>query len=500
MDQKPKIIDISLFFKLFFENTITSITILDADFNVITHNKNSDISNQNIITIDWWNTSLQEKNKLIKHLDICKSLRKETSFEAIHYINNEKRYFKTIISPIILDNKLYSIKIEELDITDIKKTLIERDDLLQQLTQSQRLESVGILSGGIAHDFNNILHIILNNLHLLNNNDINDKDKLVNIENIINKGKYLIKQLLFFSRNVKTDKKIINVNDEIHNVILMMNRLIPKDVKFNLDLQSDLYNVIFDKGQLEQIFINLINNSLDALKEDGQITIKTRNIHIKNKFFFDVYENKEYICIYFIDNGTGIDKSILHKIFDPFFTTKPIDKGTGLGLASTYGIVKEHNGKISCYSIKDKITMFKLYLPITKDDITKTKDNEVIRKKNLIKKILLVDDEEDISTSVKELLEINDYNVMVANDGLSSIELMKEHNDISLVILDLNMPYMSGEQTLIELRKINPDINVIISTGYLTTDINNRYDVDIILKPYDIQELIKKIEGINNGN
>ncbi|MDL1967794.1 MAG: response regulator [Deltaproteobacteria bacterium] len=389
------------------------------------------------------------------------------------------------------------------EILCVGNDVTERKHLERQLFQAMKMESIGTLAGGIAHDFNNLLMGILGNSSLmLMNTDPADPNynRLKNIEKQVESGSNLTAQLLGYARKGKYELKPINLNQLVKDTSELFGRT-RKDISIYLELSPDLFAVEADQGQIEQFLWNLYVNAFDAMPEGGDFILKTFNTDHKNmKGRLYVLRSDKYVMLTITDTGIGMDSDILERIFDPFFTTKEMGRGTGLGLASAYGIINGHDGFIDVESRKGEGTTFSIYLPASEKKITKVA--------NITEKLLrgtgtvfFVDDEEIILDMERDLLEAKGCRVLTARDGQGAIELYKKNqDDIDIVILDMIMPNMSGGEVYDRMKEINPDIKVLLSSGYSidgqATDILNRGCNGFIQKPFTISELSAAIRQI----
>jgi len=390
-----------------------------------------------------------------------------------------------------------------LEILCVGNDITERKLLEWQLLQALKMESVGTLAGGVAHDFNNLLMGILGNASLmLMNTDPADPNynRLKSIEKQVESGSKLTSQLLGYARKGKYKLNPIILNQLVKDTSEIFGRT-RKDISIYLDLLPDLFAVEADKGQIEQVLWNLYVNAADAMPNGGDFILKTFNTDHKNrKGRLYVPKPGKYVVIAVTDTGMGMDKKIQQRIFDPFFTTKDMGRGTGLGLASAYGIIKGHDGYIDVESRKGEGTTFSVYLPASEKKIAKAAK---ITKKLLkgTETVLLVDDEEIVLDIGRDLLEAMGCRVIIARDGREAIELYQKNQDnIDIVILDMIMPNISGSHTYDRMKEINPDIKVLLSSGYSidgqATDILNRGCSGFIQKPFTINELSAAIRQI----
>jgi signal transduction histidine kinase/ActR/RegA family two-component response regulator len=376
-----------------------------------------------------------------------------------------------------------------------------------RLFQAQKMESIGTLAGGIAHDFNNLLmgiqgHASLALLHMDPQNA--NFEHLKTIETLVTSGADLTKQLLGFARGGKYEVKTVDLNLLIQKTSETIGRT-KKEIKIHRNFQNDLWPVDVDHGQIEQVLLNLYVNAWQAMPGGGNLYLETKNVFVEESHFKPyVTMNGHYVKISVTDTGVGMDEKTKERIFEPFFTTKEMGRGTGLGLASVYGIIKNHNGFINVYSEKGQGTTFNIYLPASPKKDTHDKDKDVDGD-NVISKgtetILLVDDEAMILTVGSEILKTLGYTILTAQDGSSAIDLYKNSKEnIDLVILDMVMPEMSGGEIFDELKKINPLVKVLLSSGYSlngqASRIIKRGCVGFIQKPFTIRDIASQLREI----
>jgi PAS domain S-box-containing protein len=376
-----------------------------------------------------------------------------------------------------------------------------------RLFQAQKMESIGTLAGGIAHDFNNLLmgiqgHASLALLHMDPQNA--NFEHLKTIETLVMSGADLTKQLLGFARGGKYEVKTVDLNLLIQKTSETIGRT-KKEIKIHRNFQNDLWPIDVDHGQIEQVLLNLYVNAWQAMPGGGNLYLETKNIFVEeNRFKPYITMNGHYVKISVTDTGGGMDEKTKERIFEPFFTTKEMGRGTGLGLASVYGIIKNHNGFINVYSEKGQGTTFNIYLPASPKKDTHDKDKDVDGD-NVISKgaetILLVDDESMILTVGSELLKTLGYTILTAQDGSSAIDLYKNSKEnIDLVILDMVMPEMGGGEVFDELKKINPQVKVLLSSGYSlngqASRIIKRGCVGFLQKPFTLRDIASQLRKI----
>ncbi|MDH3838200.1 MAG: PAS domain S-box protein, partial [Desulfobacteraceae bacterium] len=380
------------------------------------------------------------------------------------------------------------------------RDISEQKELVIQLQQAQKMEAVGTLAGGIAHDFNNLLMGIQGCTSLLSF-DIDSNhpnfEYLNRIEDYIKNAANLTKQLLGFARRGKYEIKPTDMNEIINKSSDMFGRT-KKEIVIHKKSQADIWAVEVDPSQIEQVILNLYVNAWQAMAGTGELYLQTENVILDDN---DVkpygVKSGRYVKISVTDTGAGIDETIQHRIFDPFFTTKEMSRGTGLGLASAYGIIKSHGGFINVYSREGDGTTFNIFLPASEKKILK----ETMLQKEIIKgteTVLLVDDEEMIIDVGRDVLEKLGYEVLIAKSGKEAIEIYRmNQKKIDMVILDMVMPEMGGGDTYDKLRDVNPNIKVLLSSGYSidgqASKILSRGCDGFIQKPFDIKTLSLEI-------
>jgi two-component system cell cycle sensor histidine kinase/response regulator CckA len=372
-----------------------------------------------------------------------------------------------------------------------------------QLLQARKMEAIGTLAGGIAHDFNNLLMGIQGNTSLMLLDVATGHphyQNLKSIEKMVQHGSGLTKQLLGVARGGKYEVKTTDLNQLIEAGADLFGRT-RKEISIHRRLQENLWPVEVDGGQIEQVLLNLYVNAWHAMPEGGELYIETKNLILdQEKMTPYGLKSGRFVRVSVTDTGIGMDETTLKRVFDPFFTTKEMGRGTGLGLASAYGIIRNHNGIINVYSEKGEGTTFNIYLPASDKQIQeKTVSVEAILKGT--ETILFVDDEEAILQIGKQILERLGYHVVEATSGPEAIEILqKDRERFHLVILDMIMPGMSGGETYDHLRKIDPNVKVLLSSGYSINGqakkILERGCKGFIQKPYNLRDLSKRVRQI----
>jgi len=400
------------------------------------------------------------------------------------------------------------------------RDITERKLLQAQLEHAERMEALGVLSGGIAHDFNNLLMGIQGNISLILLDIQLDNPRfkrLKNIEEYIKSGATLTNQLLHFARGGRYDIKPADINELINKSSEMFWRT-KKEIFIKRKLENNIRSIEIDNNQIEQVLINLYVNAWYAMPEGGELLIETENTKLNHEDAASYgIEPGDFVKISVRDNGVGIDEETQKRIFEPFFSTREMGRGSGLGLASAYGIIKNHNGIIRVSSTKGRGTTFSIYLPASEKEIPK----EVFIEENMIIKgsetVLLIDDEEMILDVGKAMLEEMGYRVLTANNGRKAAEIMtrlnspenradldiSNHSFLELVILDMIMPDMNGGETYDILKSIDPEIKVLISSGYspegLAGHLLERGCNGFIQKPFNMHELSSKLREVLDG-
>ena len=379
----------------------------------------------------------------------------------------------------------------------------EKKQFQEQILRAQKLEGIGVLAGGIAHNFNNILMGIQGRVSLM----LMDKDyskpyfkHLKGIEKNVESAADLTKQLLGFARGGKYEVKLTDLNKLVERSVSMFGQT-KKEISIQYNVQPGLWAVETDQNQIEQVLLNLFVNACQAMPEGGELSIQTQNVMLDESYTnLQNLKPGRYVKISVTDNGVGMDEITRQRVFDPFFTTKEIGRGTGLGLASAYGIVKNHGGIITVYSEKGHGSTFNIYLPASEKHVSEEKKTSE-KISTGTGNILLVDDEDMILEVNKSMLEALGYKVLDVNSGEKAVKIyQKEKNNIDIVILDMIMPEMSGGKTFDRLKEINPDIKVILSSGYSLSgqaqEILDRGCSGFIQKPFNLNGLSRKIKEI----
>ncbi|MDX2497193.1 MAG: PAS domain S-box protein [Desulfobacterales bacterium] len=387
----------------------------------------------------------------------------------------------------------------------ILRDISEKKRLESQLQYIERMEAIGTLAGGIAHDFNNLMMGMLGNISLILY-DIGSEspyyEKLKNIEKLIQSGSKLTSQLLGYARKGKYEVRPINLNQLVEESSETFGRT-RKEIVIHREFAEDLSSVMADEAQIQQILMNLFINAADAMPGGGDLFLKTLNVtheDIGDKPYKP--RSGDYILLKVSDTGTGMGQKVMDRIFEPFFTTKDLGRGSGLGLASVYGIIKGHGGYIDVESEKGRGAIFSIYLPASEKSIQKTLEiPERIMEGN--ENILLVDDEALVINVGVQLLKKLGYTALEAQSGREAIKIFMEGNHaIDMVILDMVMPDMSGGEVYDRIKRIDSNVKVLLSSGYSidgqAAEILKRGCEGFIQKPYSMEDFSKKIREVLN--
>lgn len=391
------------------------------------------------------------------------------------------------------------------DITERKRAEEEKDKLESQLQQSQKMESVGRLAGGVAHDFNNMLTVILGHAELalmkMAQSDPLVAD-LMEIRNAAERSANLTRQLLAFARKQTIAPKVLDLNETVSEMLKMLQRLIGEDIHLTWQPADNLWPVKLDPAQIDQILANLCVNARDAITDVGKITIETENRTFDSDYcatHLDFLPG-DYVRLAVSDTGCGMDKETVAHIFEPFFTTKELGRGTGLGLATVYGIVKQNNGFINVYSEPGLGTTFTIYLSRYVGEAVRTAVSEIVAEPTLggQETILLVEDEAAILKMTSTMLKNLGYTVLAANGPGEAARLAQAQSGrIELLMTDIVMPEMNGLELAKYLQTLNPNLHCLFMSGYTANIIAHHgvldEGVNFIQKPFSIADLATKV-------
>lgn len=383
----------------------------------------------------------------------------------------------------------------------------ERKKMAQQLLQAQKMESIGRLAGGVAHDFNNMLSIILGNTEILLD-DMNPLNPAANnlreIQKAAERSTNLTRQLLAFARKQTISPKTLDLNKTVEGMLKMLRRLIGENIDLTWLPKMGLWMIKFDPSQIDQILVNLCVNSRDSIKDVGKITIETDNVSFDNEYCreHDGFKPGDYAMIAVSDNGCGMDKKTLENLFEPFFTTKKVGEGTGLGLATVYGIVKQNNGFINVYSEPEKGTSFRIFLSKhTESDLPVPSQESKTDHAKGSETILLVEDEEAILKMTTLLLERLGYTVLGASNPDDALNAGTSYpGKIDLLLTDVVMPGMNGKDLAEKISQLFSDLKYLFMSGYTANAIAHHGVLDegvsFIQKPFSSHDLAKKVRAV----
>jgi len=494
-----------------FDSITDMITLHDKDFNIVRYNK---------AAAQWLrlsNSAPPEQLKCYRYYH-GSSAPPEACPSCLCLLTGEQAVFETFephldkfieiraIPRFDSSNNLMGLIHVVRDISERKRAEEERAKLELQLVQAQKMEAVGTLAGGIAHDFNNLLQVVLGYSELLlAEKDAADPDygDLQKILQAGQSGAELVQRLLMFSRKVEPKFIPINLNRQIMLVAKLLRRTIPKMIDIQMDLSRDIRDINADRSQIEQVVVNLAVNARDAIPDGGKIVIGTKNITLDEEYCNSHVGPGpgEYVLLTVSDTGHGMDKATMEHIFEPFFTTKELGRGTGLGLAMVYGITQQHGGFVRCYSEVGLGATFSVYFPAIEAETGAEIPRDEETPAGGVETILLVDDEDFVREFGARILTRVGYTVLSASNGNEALDLVKSNGkEISLVILDLIMPGMGGKDCLKELVGIDPDLPVLIASGY-SVDLEMRETLDanakgFVGKPFGVKELLRQVRKV----
>ena len=429
--------------------------------------------------------------------------------EVITDASGNVRWLQTIKRPMVaVDGSVTQMLGVATDITQRKRAEEALRDSEGMLRQAQKMESIGTLAGGIAHDFNNLMTAVTGYSELVLRRMPADeplRSKVEEIKNAGDRAASLTRQLLAFGRKQMLKPVVLNLNTVITGIGKMLPRLIGEDIELRFNLKASLGQVNADPGQIEQVLMNLVVNARDAMPSGGLLTVKTENVEFADRFGHHrmIVEPGSYVVLSVTDNGIGMDAETQSHIFEPFFTTKEMGKGTGLGLATVYGIVKQSGGSIWVYSEPGEGTTFRIYLPRV-DEMTTTMEVESAAQRLLGRgdeTILLVEDEDIVRALAKEILLEYGYTVLTASNGREGLKVSREFTErIDLIVTDVVMPQMSGHELAENIRAARPEMPVLYMSGF-TDDAVVRHGVSaqemcFIQKPFSPESLAIKVREV----
>ncbi len=444
-----------------------------------------------------------------KIMDILRAKGMVTNFET-NFVAKDGTVFPGLLSAIVLTvDGAPSILSITRDIRDLRRAEGEREILEAQLRQAQKMEALGTLAGGIAHDFNNILGAVIGFAEMALDAAQSGQDNAQDLREILKAGqraKSLVRQILSMSRRAEPRLKALDLNQEVRHAVGLLRRTIPKMISIETHLSESLPLVQADPTQLEQVILNLASNAQDAMPEGGKMIVETHQVALEQQYCDRHHEVQpgSYALLVLTDTGEGMDQKTREHIFEPFFTTKEVGKGTGLGLSSVYGIVKNHGGSIYCYSEPGLGTTFKIYLPLTKEQVAEPLAEEGHNGEDALaghETILLVDDEEALRQFGARILEGKGYKILTASSGESALEIYQDPGrGVDLVVMDLGMPGMGGKKALKAILEFNPRAKVIIVSGYSANgqieELLGSGAAGFVAKPFRRVELLSTVRSV----
>lgn len=444
-----------------------------------------------------------ERDEYGKHIsDFNAPGHQETEFR-IATKNGSEKWLSHVCGPILIENKFLGRRITNRDITDRKR-------LEEQLAQSQKMESLGLLSGGVAHDFSNLLTAISGYCFLLEaelgNADDKAKRYLSNMLNAFNRAQGLASNLLVFSRKQIVKPHKINLDEVVRNISKLLQRVIGEDIELKTRCSKDEFAVFADPHQLEQIMMNLATNARDAMPSGGTLTIKTTPMAIESgASAYGISKPGRYMILTVSDTGIGMDKEEIARIFEPFYTTKAQGKGTGLGLSMVHGMANENGWFIDVESSKGVGTAFRLIMPSFDEiDVVQDQDadiSEPVADLRGDEVILVAEDEQSVREFLNDALTSYGYEIMMAVDGEDAVKKYIDNRErIDMVVLDVIMPKMGGRQAYDRLKELDPDVKVLFMTGYAPERAMSKgitgEGLELMHKPLNITALLRKIRQI----
>ncbi|HUV06605.1 MAG TPA: response regulator [Spirochaetia bacterium] len=489
-------------FEVVLESMAEGIMEITSDFRIVYANRvavnMSGLPEERLLSSSILDLFEEEQRDRVRNILESRSLLQSTIPDSELFVLNERQIEVRVTS---IEEGQQTAIVVLVDVTEKKRFEL-------QLEEARKLESIGTLAAGVAHDFNNLLMGIQGNasMILLDLNPTHPHHgRLITIQHQIERAKHLISQLLGYARKGKYQVTYFQLNDLIRESAETFGRT-RKEMQTRLEPDPGLHKIEADLGQIEQVLLNLFVNAADAMPGGGDLLVRTQNVQAK-EIVSKLYNPKPgaYIMIEITDHGIGMDKETQKRIFDPFFSTKEMGRGTGLGLASVYGTVKGHGGYIEVESKRNKGTTFRIYFPVTHPRRTETPEPpppQCAKPSTApANTILLVDDEEIIRTVGRNLLEAIGYRVLSASGGAEALEIYKKNREsIILVVLDVVMPRMSGGAVYDRLKTLDPEIRVLLASGYSiegeVSDILSRGAKGFIQKPFTLDSLRRSIDSI----
>jgi PAS domain S-box-containing protein len=403
----------------------------------------------------------------------------------IELYDGRKKVVRLTATPLMENGRIAGVIESIQDITEQKAAEKKSRNLQTQLVQAQKMESVGRLAGGVAHDFNNILSVIIGYSELglatvAKGHPLSEKLQI--IEDAAQKAAALVRQLLAFSRKQVLEMTVLNVNEVVSNMMKMLSRVIGEDIQLEMSSLRSTRTIFGDQSQLVQVLMNLAVNARDAMPSGGKLVIETDDIDLDEDYsrIYTYVQPGAYVMLSVTDTGVGMSKEVVKNIFEPFFTTKGPEAGTGLGLSTVYGTIKQHGGHIHVYSEPDQGTTFKMYLPATNKKKAEEKTTHAWRARRGNETILIVEDEQVLRLLITDILRPMGYQIFTAENGREALEVFKTiEGKIDVLLTDIMMPEMDGRELARRITQMSPETNVIFMSGYTQS---------IIMQPDSVRE------------
>lgn len=445
-----------------------------------------------------FHTEEQYKNDVVACLKKVRT--QKGCYAEVSHLHQDGSFFNTEMTILLLDAE----KIQEPCIVALAQDITERKSIEERLRQSQKMDAIGQLAGGVAHDFNNMLAGIMGATELLKRSkNLGEKDKkyVDMIMDASERAADLTAKLSAFGRKGKTESKAVDIDTVVSNTLGIVQQTFNKNIRITTILEASETIVMGDHTGLQNALLNLCINASQAMPDGGNLTITTRNIHLNsvycNTLPFTIKPG-QYVNLEVTDTGSGIDDDNIEHVFEPFFTTKETGKGTGLGLASVYGMVEEHHGAITVSSEIGRGTTFHLMLPCSDESVGIIQDSSEVSQISASGRVLIVDDEEIIRSTGRALLEEIGCTVVTADNGRAGIDIFKKSpTEFDFIILDMIMPEMNGTEAFYAIKEIDPNAKIFVASGYTKEeklDELEKHGLDgFILKPFKLDALIKLI-------
>jgi len=489
-----------------FNSVADYIMLLDQNHRIQLINRTEPgLTREELIGIPLYELSAPEnRDRLKKHMDRVTQEAVKQQWDTAHVRpDGTKVHFNSVATPIRVAGEVVGTVVSSRDVTDQILIQKEKGQLEEQLNQAQKIESIGRLAGGVAHDFNNLLTVI-NSYAEFAIEDLREEDPLrADLLQVLDAGKKaatLTRQLLAFSRKQVLEPRVLCLNEIVVDLEKMLRRLIGEDIELSTSLAGDLGQITADPGQIEQVLMNLAVNAKDAMPKGGKLEIKTIDVELS-----EAYSSKHpdrpaghYTMLAVSDTGLGMTDEVRARVFDPFFTTKEMGQGTGLGLSTAYGIIKQSGGFIAVFSEPGEGTTFEVYLPRAEAKDQALQDEPQFTDLRGHETILIVEDEKAVRKLTRRILSSAGYTVLsAANGGEALLECERHAGKIHLVLTDVVMPRMSGKELSARLTKVYPDLKVLFMSGYTDDAIVHHGILDegthFLAKPFTSPELLKKI-------